>query len=288
MGAVQEQTRADIFQPMPELTPEQYGALRADIAENGVVNPVVLDQYGRILDGHNRVQIAESLGIEYPTIVQAVESDEDAMNKAVALNCARRHLTREQQREVIRKEILRRPGDSDRAIARRVGCSPTTVGRVRNPKPQVSNLDTWQPPRDVNPHDFEIVDRLFSRYNVQPDLPQSDEDYEWAQTAILYDADNPLWFNAAIAVGADRLELVASVVGKMALWKARGMDRKRIRRLFDSWIWVALSDSECQKIAAEFGDFVSTMVDNPEFLAAALDFTASVPRYPSEVNRADD
>ena len=43
-------------------------------------------------------------------------------------------------RHVIEHELARRPDDSDRAIARRVGCSPSTVGAVRNPK--VSNLDT--------------------------------------------------------------------------------------------------------------------------------------------------
>jgi hypothetical protein len=65
--------------------------------------------------------------------------DDDAIDLAVTLNCARRHLTREQVRDVITNEIARRPGDSDRAIARRVGCSPSTVGAVRHP---VSNLDS--------------------------------------------------------------------------------------------------------------------------------------------------
>ncbi|MCD4525227.1 helix-turn-helix domain-containing protein [Nocardioides sp. cx-173] len=62
------------------------------------------------------------------------------MDLALRLNCARRHLTREQRRELIRTEIVRRPDDSDRAIARRIGCSPSTVGAVRGE--EVSNLDT--------------------------------------------------------------------------------------------------------------------------------------------------
>lgn len=119
------------IQPMPELSPEQLDSLRADIATNGVLVPVVKDQHGRILDGNTRVAIADELGIDYPVIAVTVEDDDDAWDRAVALNCARRHLNREQRRDLIEAEIRRRPDDSDRAIARRVGCSPTTVGAVR-------------------------------------------------------------------------------------------------------------------------------------------------------------
>lgn len=119
------------FQPMPDLTPEQYDALRDDIEAHGVLVPVTVDQHGRVLDGHNRMAIAAELGIDCPTTTKVVADDDEAADLAVTLNCARRHLTREQQREVIRAELTRRWGDSDRAVARRVGCSPTTVGTVR-------------------------------------------------------------------------------------------------------------------------------------------------------------
>jgi len=128
------------FQPMPDLPPEQYDALKAEIEANGVIVPIVVDQHGRILDGHNRKRIAAELGITVPSETRRVANDEEAADLAVSLNCARRHLTREQVRQVVASEIIRRPTDSDRAIARRVGCSPSTVGTVR--KPSVSNLDT--------------------------------------------------------------------------------------------------------------------------------------------------
>ena len=122
---------SNVIQPMPELAAEQLDSLRADIAANGVLVPVVIDQFGRILDGNHRAAIATELGLDYPTIIVTVIDDADAWDKAVTLNCSRRHMTREQVREVIKGEILRRPDDSDRAIARRVGCSPSTVGAVR-------------------------------------------------------------------------------------------------------------------------------------------------------------
>ena len=272
------------FQPMPPLDPAQYDALRADIAEHGIVQPVVVDQHGRILDGNNRVQIARDLGIDYAVVVERVTDEDDAYDRAVTLNCARRHMTREQQREVIRREIARRPDDSDRAIARRVGCSPSTVGTVRRPAPEGSKLDSqpWAPPSDADPADFDTFIGVYGRMNLHPDLPRTDADYEWAQTAILYDADSPLWFHVAIALGAGRAELVAAVIGRMALWKARGMDRAQIRRLFDPWIWEALSDEVCTAISADLADFVTGADDMIEL---ALHYTASIPRYPSEVTK---
>lgn len=120
-----------VFQPMPPLTGDQLVALREDIAEHGVLVPVTVDQHGRIIDGHNRSMIADELGITYPTITVQVADDDAAMDLAVTLNGARRHLNQEQKRALIEHELIRRPGDSDRAISRRVGCSPTTVGTVR-------------------------------------------------------------------------------------------------------------------------------------------------------------
>lgn len=125
-------TAEAVFQPMPPLGEDQLTALREDIAKNGVLVPVTVDQHGRVLDGHNRSAIARELGIDYPTVVVEVADDEAAMDLAVTLNGARRHLNQEQKRALIEHELIRRPYDSDRAISRRVGCSPTTVGTVRS------------------------------------------------------------------------------------------------------------------------------------------------------------
>ncbi len=105
------------FQVMPPLSAEEYAALRDDIAERGIVVPVVVDQHGRLLDGHHRRQIADELQIDCPIEVRQVTDDEDARNVAFTLNLARRHLSREQRRELIAREAAARPGDSDRASA---------------------------------------------------------------------------------------------------------------------------------------------------------------------------
>lgn len=120
------------YQPMPALSTSEYTALMDNIKVRGILVPIVVDQHGNIIDGNNRLAIAAELGIECPREVRNVQDEGEAMDIAVELNCARRHLNQEQKRQLVAQEIQRRPDDSDRAIARRVGCSPTTVGAVRN------------------------------------------------------------------------------------------------------------------------------------------------------------
>jgi len=131
--------RVSCLQPMPALSAEQYDSLKEDILLRGVLVPVVQDQHGRVVDGHNRTAIAAELGIDCPVETMTVTEDE-AADLAVTLNCARRHLSREQTRQIVGGEIARRPGDSDRAIARRVGCHHSTVSSVR--RGSVANLAT--------------------------------------------------------------------------------------------------------------------------------------------------
>jgi transposase-like protein len=133
------QSRPAPFQVMPALSADELVALEQDIIVRGVVVPVVVDQHGRLLDGHHRREITERLGLDCPAEVRQVADDEDARQVALTLNLTRRHLSREQRRALIAQECHLRPGDSDRAIARRFGCSPSTVAAVRRP---VSNLDT--------------------------------------------------------------------------------------------------------------------------------------------------
>lgn len=113
------------------LSADEYAALRADIAEHGMLVPVVHDQHGKILDGHHRARVAADLDVDYPIEVREVADTVEAWDVALAFNLARRHLTREQKRCLIAAEVRRRPDDSDRAVARRLGCDHKTVGSVR-------------------------------------------------------------------------------------------------------------------------------------------------------------
>jgi len=113
------------YQIMPPLSDDEYQALKADIQARGVMVEVEYDEDGDILDGYHRVQIADELGISYPSIVRAGLSETEKLEHALALNLARRHLTREQRRELVAK--LRREGWSYPRIAERLKVDPKTA-----------------------------------------------------------------------------------------------------------------------------------------------------------------
>jgi len=131
------------FQLLPELSAEEYTALRESIAADGILVPIQVDEDGVILDGHHRHAIAAELGIDCPRIVVSkLDTDTEKRTVALALNLSRRHLNREQTRQVIAASIAADPHLSDREHARRCGCSPTTVGTVRRRMTALSKLDT--------------------------------------------------------------------------------------------------------------------------------------------------
>jgi ParB-like chromosome segregation protein Spo0J len=119
------------YQLLDPLPPDVYEALKADIAETGMVYPVVLDETGAVLDGHHRKRIAEELGIEYPATVLPGLTEEEKVDRSLALNLTGRKQTREEKRETIRRYLLRRPEVSDRHAAQVTGASAATVASVR-------------------------------------------------------------------------------------------------------------------------------------------------------------
>ena len=119
------------FQVMPDLTPDEYESLRADIAENGVLVPIQFDQHGRIIDGHHRKAIADELKLPYDRLIRHFADDEEARSTALKLNLSRRHLNREQRRALIVTELKHDDTRSNREIARLLGVDHKTVGEVR-------------------------------------------------------------------------------------------------------------------------------------------------------------
>ena len=72
-------------------------------------------------------------------------TEAEKLTHARKLNIARRHLTSEQKRELIRDQLKATPEQSDRQIAKSLGVSPTTTGTIRHEMEnsgQLSKLDT--------------------------------------------------------------------------------------------------------------------------------------------------
>ena len=129
-----EKPRYQLFDYLPE---DKFQALKEDIGDNGVQNPVVLDENGEILDGHNRVRAWTELkqeGVDvpdYPTVVLTGMTEDQKRQYVRKSNILRRNLTPKELRECIADQLKETPLLSDRMIAKAIGVSPTTVGKVR-------------------------------------------------------------------------------------------------------------------------------------------------------------
>ncbi len=80
------------YQLLGKLKPEHYAALEADIVARGVLVPIEVDSDGEILDGHNRVEIAERHGLICKSIARKFKTDAEKHEHVIKLNLARRHL----------------------------------------------------------------------------------------------------------------------------------------------------------------------------------------------------
>lgn len=74
----------------PMLPAEELDRLAADIAENGLQQPIVLDGEGRILDGRNRWAACELAGVTPET---TVHEGDDLAAFVISANVARRHMS---------------------------------------------------------------------------------------------------------------------------------------------------------------------------------------------------
>jgi predicted transcriptional regulator len=141
---------AELF---PMMSEQELRDLGDDIRKRGLLEGVaVLD--GKLLDGRNRLDAMELVGIKLVTgngqldwasipcrNVQGV----NPFDYVVSKNFHRRHLSLEQKAELVAKLLTATPENSDRQIAGAVKASPSTVGKIRQRLEKtgdVSKLDT--------------------------------------------------------------------------------------------------------------------------------------------------
>jgi len=132
------------YQVMPDLSSDDYNNLKADIDARGVLVPVEYDEDDNILDGHHRVRACTELGIDWPRFVRKGLSEDEKRTHARQLNIARRHLNRDQKRELIAEQLKESPERSNRQVAEGLGVSDNTVGSVRRDleaTAQIAQLD---------------------------------------------------------------------------------------------------------------------------------------------------
>ena len=120
------------YQALPPMPPEQFAALKADIAERGVLTPIDVDEHGTILDGHHRHRACSELGVtDVPTVVRLGLDEEHKRAFARKSNALRRHLTRQQVRQLIADQLRDTPQWANNRIGRELGVDSKTVATAR-------------------------------------------------------------------------------------------------------------------------------------------------------------
>ena len=109
---------------LPMMSDGEFTSFVADIRKNGQIEPILLDDRGRIVDGRNRERACRMLGIEPMTRV--VNPKGSLASFVLSKNLHRRHLTPSQRaavglemvsylaKEIRKKEHLRKTGTPER------------------------------------------------------------------------------------------------------------------------------------------------------------------------------
>jgi ParB-like chromosome segregation protein Spo0J len=158
------------YQFLPSLSLDEYEALRESIREKGVIEPVVTDEEGNVIDGHHRVKACEELGVKYPTRIIAGFSEEQKQDLSVELNMHRRHLTKEQKKELAVN--LRKQGWTQERIGKALGVPQQTISRWFT---HLSNPDQPSPKSQPDPEIIRLKKEIEAREESEKRLEQEAE-----------------------------------------------------------------------------------------------------------------
>jgi site-specific DNA-methyltransferase (adenine-specific) len=117
---------------MPPLTADDLAELTDDIRARGGLVPVVVTDQDEVLDGQHRLGIAAKLLLPLvPLDVKPGLTYDQKRELAVNLNLHRRHLSREQKRELIARRLKENPDWSNNRVASLLNVDDKTVKKVR-------------------------------------------------------------------------------------------------------------------------------------------------------------
>lgn len=126
----------DEVQGLMPMSAEDRKRLKDNIEESGEIrDPIKIyfndDGEALILGGKNRWEIAIELGWQTVPVEILNIAAEKRSEFAIRDNLDRRHLTREQKTELIRRFLKNSPDISNNALSKQLGVDDKTVGKVR-------------------------------------------------------------------------------------------------------------------------------------------------------------
>lgn len=116
---------ADLF---PMLADDELRELAEDIKARGLLQPIVLDAQGAVLDGRNRLAACKLADVE--PIFETYQGD-DADGYALAVNVARRHMTQGQRAIVVAKFLDSKKYGEQGGVASTHGISSSHLSQAK-------------------------------------------------------------------------------------------------------------------------------------------------------------
>jgi hypothetical protein len=117
---------------VPEISDEQYDALKYSIKENGLYIPIIVNQDGVLLDGHHRYKACQELGIIPSHLVKEFQDELDEKLFVIDCNLTRRQLNNFQRTELALKSkpILEAIAKRNESLGGKGDRNLTPLGRV--------------------------------------------------------------------------------------------------------------------------------------------------------------
>ena len=239
------------YQVMPELMAEEYAELKADISQRGVMIPIEYDEAGHVLDGYHRLQICRELGIkDFPKVIRAGMTEAEKLTHARKLNIARRHLTQEQKRTLIREQLKATPEQSDRQIAKVLGVSQPTVSAQRKELEEIGDVKKFITSTDTLGREQPRKRKTVSVFN-----PTKREERAMKKPEVV-----------------ERMQEdgTSPIVASMKILSEAKAERKRYE------LSEKMPEDMCRLFTADIRDGLKEIADN------SIDFIITDPPYPRE------
>ena len=127
--------KEDLYRVFPPASEEERERLKQSIDEVGLKNPVVIDEHGNIIDGHDRRDVCEELTVDWKAnaIVKMGLSEAEKSALAIELNLWRKSVipNQKQKKELVEHYWQANPKVSENRIADLFGVSQSTANRIK-------------------------------------------------------------------------------------------------------------------------------------------------------------
>ena len=138
------QTFTEVQRLLPPLSTFEREQLKESMKAHGFIGSV-LAWNGTVIDGHHRYQVWKELTGQEPPIDHLDDLTEDeAFTLAIALNVARRQLSTEQSKQIMK--VLRERGHTQEETAEILGVERQTIDNWEEDISNAKNGITYQPP----------------------------------------------------------------------------------------------------------------------------------------------